>query len=176
VSESGARAIPQGSRDHQILLNAGNEALALARQLGTTKHVSDPIESVGALALAVRPPAVSSARVETTRVVWSLNASASVLLAMLVAPSPAGLASEAALPTEAATDTEKPAFAPRPRPAARPTFGGPAPSLRQPAVPPTFAPPQVQLPTLPLPTMPPTTEPVPSAVNDGAPAQPTVAR
>jgi Tat protein translocase TatC len=176
VSESGARAIPQGSRDHQVLLNAGNEALALARQLGTTKHANALVEGLGPLAMAVRPPAVSSARVETTRVVWSLNAPASVLLAMLVAPSTAGLAPEAVVPTEAAADTEKPAFAPRPKPASVPIFGGPAPSLRQPTAPPTFAPHQIPMPRLPVPTMPPTALPATPAASEAAPVQPTVAR
>lgn len=109
TAEAAARLVPVGSVDHQTLMASSVQAMRLSRDLSpTADSVALPPEADAALSAAVKPPALVQAEAAGTAVTWKVQGEGAGLLAMIAAPSDAGLQSDLVSPPPTVPAQQRP--------------------------------------------------------------------
>lgn len=95
-AEASARLLPIGTNDYQTLMASSHQAMRLARELAPPETAAPAAAQVADLALvqAVAAPSIVQAEVRGSTVVWKVQADLTRLLAMVAAPSEAGIDAE----------------------------------------------------------------------------------
>lgn len=94
-AEASARLLPIGTNDYQTLMASSHQAMRISRELAPAEKPVAPADTTDqALIQAVASPGQAEAEVRGSTVVWKVKAELPRLLAMLAAPSDAGIDAE----------------------------------------------------------------------------------